>query len=148
MDVTPHRLIAAAEEYLQAKLGQRSKKPLVNSIDADVRLHARLETEAKAFGSIIGIDPDHFRPDDRLGEILRVDRGDLPADVQSLLSRFGLRDHIIVGGARLLEHVESRTRSDRAILNQPPFVPTPRSEDEWMDRIMGMTIQQFLVVLS
>ncbi len=150
MNLTPGRLMAAAEEHVHGKLQRRSKVPLVASIESreSVQSHSSLETQAKQLASIVGVDRDHLRPDDRLGDILRVDGDELPVDVRPLLQKFGLRDHIIVRGTEILDYVERRAGADRGILNREPFAPAPRNEDEWMERIMDMTVEQLLVTLA
>lgn len=150
MNLTPRRLIAAAEEHVRAKLRRRPKAPLAASIEAreSMQPHASIEAQAKELALIVGVDPDHLRPDDRLGDILCVGRDELPVDVQPLFQKFGLRDHIIVRGTEILDHVERRAGVDQAILNREPFVPAPRNEDEWMERVMGMTVEELLVTLA
>lgn len=147
MDFTPARLIAAAEQVVRTRLRQRSPAAPVSTVS---RGGASSEGEAVTqwFASMIGVGTEHLRDDDRLGDILRVQRSELPEDVRPLLEKFGLGDFVSVYGFEILDHVEDRTAKDRSIIARAPFVPLPRSEDEWMDRIMSMTVGELLTALA
>ena len=97
---------------------------------------------------MIGVDADHLRPTDRLGDIFRVDATELPQDMRPLLRKFVSGDHMRVFGFEVFDLLERRIAQNRSILEKPPFVPTPKSEDEWMERIMGMTVAELLSVLA
>lgn len=150
MDLTPRRLLAAAHETVQARLRQRTKVSLANSFATTnpERPRESLENEARQLAAIVGVDMDYLRPDDRLGDILRVEQTELPEDVRPLLRKFGLDHFVRVQAFEILDHVERRMAKDRSILYRPPFVPSPRNEDEWIDRIMNMTVGELLIALA
>ena len=150
MDLTPKKLIATAERIVQARLSTRPNIALVKSVQAQgsERSLTALDVEAEKLARCIGVDSGQLRPDDRLGEILRVYEGELPPHARPLLRKFGHSDHILIGGFAILDHVEQRMAEVRSIVRERPFVPSPKSEDEWMDRIMGMTVGELLTVLA
>jgi len=77
-----------------------------------------------------------------------VDRGDLPEHIQPLVKEFGLTASVDPFGLDLLHFIEKRIGKDESKLGRLPFVPLPHNEDEWIERIMGMTLRQFLVALA
>src|SRR6185437_2559835 len=104
--------------------------------------------QVAAFAEIIGVDAALIRPDDRLGELLCVSQNELPENLHPLMMKFGFKGCICVHAFDLLQHVEERVASDRTIADRPTFQPLPRSEDEWLDRLMAMTVGEFVRALA
>ena len=105
-------------------------------------------TLARDLASVIGVDAQYLRREDVLGEILRVHRNELPPDIQPLLARVGLQDVVDPFAFGLLDFVEKRIGEDQSRLKRDPFVPTPKTEDEWIARILSLTFGELFDALT
>jgi hypothetical protein len=150
LDLTPTRLNRIAEDIVRARLRKRSRTSIVPSGYAsdDEACSSKFASAANALASIVGIEADYLRPDDRLGNIFRVDEQELPDDVRPVLRKFLSGDRIVVFGFEILALLERRIAMERSILERPLLLPAPKSEDEWMERLLGMTVEELLSVLA
>ena len=145
MPTIANQFSLAAKARVRAKLRDRAEGShnLMNV--------PRIETPhaaTKDLATIVGVEAVHLRPDDRLRDILRVHRTDLPPDAQPLMERLGLRDIADPFAIDLLHYVENRIGRDSARLRRGPFTPQPQNEEEWIERIMGMTVAELSSALA
>jgi hypothetical protein len=150
VDLTPRRLIAAAEAIVVARLRGRTRQALLDSSKLQLgnRQLEMLADAAAQLSAIIGVDTDYLRFEDKLGAILRVNDDELPADIRPLLRKFAFPDFIVVHGLEIFDYLERSTARNRRMLSHPAFIPLPQTEDEWIDRIMSMTISDLLEAAS
>ena len=97
---------------------------------------------------ILDVGVAYLRAGDRLRDILRIHRSELPANAQPLMEKLGLKDIADPFALDLLHYVEKRIGRDSTRLTRPAFRPPPRSEDEWIERIMDMTVAEFSSALA
>jgi hypothetical protein len=100
-------------------------------------------------GDVIGVEPGRLRPNDRMGELLRVRKEELgPGLSIRAWEKAGLKDFIEVFSYDIMYLVEKL--STRAGWNKKwgEFNPRPRNEEESIDRIMEMTLCEFLLFFS
>ncbi|GAC1418074.1 MAG: hypothetical protein NVSMB53_17110 [Gemmatimonadaceae bacterium] len=148
MWLTTTRLLESAAALVRERLRHR---PPTETSEVGKESGAALRNGSRAdlleeFALIIGVEASCLRLDDRLQDALRVERHELPADHQRLMSKLGLRDVIQPFAIDLLDFVEQRIGNDHARLAR--FQPWPKNEDEWIDRILGMTIADLIDALA
>lgn len=94
---------------------------------------------------IVNVEPGHFRADDLLGKLLRVTREELdPAPTADAWRRAGLTDQIEVFGYDIMSMVERLSTKAAWRRKWQELSPRPRSEEDWLNRIMSMTLGEFL----
>jgi hypothetical protein len=140
------RLLAAASARVKERLQQRDRLGLLRgAADASVGSPTRIVAQLSA---ILGVDATYLRPEETLREVLRVHRSELPADLQDLFPALGLQDFVDPFALEILDMVEREIRRDRTKIHRKPFVPTPTNEDEWVTRLLDMTIAEFVEALA
>ena len=144
------KLSKAARLRVRERLQGRPRMSIVGSVLSECGSAGSpgIATLADALSTMIGIDIDYLRPDETLREALRVHRDELSDDVRDLFSVVGLQDVIDPFALALLDLVEERIREDPSRLQRAAFVPLPSDEDEWVERILGMTVSEFLKALA
>jgi hypothetical protein len=150
MQAITSKVSDAARTRVRARLRGRVKVPLSGSARDQLTAPASENgtSLAQALANLIGVEVEQLRRDDKLREILRVHRNELPADVQRLLPKIGLSDVVDPFAFALLDFVEKRIGEDPSRVKRAPFVPLPTSEDEWIDRILSMTVGELLGALA
>lgn len=140
----------AAMARVRDRLRDRPKLSVAGSIASQLPAPDSMKVAAIAneLAALFGVDVEHLRPSDTLRDLQRVCRDELPADIQPLMARIGLKDVFDPLAFDLLDIVEKRMGQDRSRLLRAPFVPAPKSEEEWIDRILDMTVADFLSALS
>lgn len=141
MLTTTSKVLDAARARVRDRLLTRPEAPLaVHDPSA--------AASAVALAGILGVKIEHLRLDDRLQDILRVHRDDLPADVRAMMGKLGLREVIDPFAFDLLDLVERRFREQRARAQRLAFHPIPKNEEEWIDRILSMTVNELLTAIA
>ena len=102
----------------------------------------------RELSAIFGVDERQLRGADKFRDILRVHRSELPENIQDLFPSLGLTDHVDVFVLDLLHLLENRVGKKTSRLSSPAFIPVPTNEDEWVERILEMTIEEFTVALA
>lgn len=146
MPTVANVVAAAAKDRVRHRLQQRSRSPLTHLLSAvgDEVDQPSLLKAAQEFAAVVGVDVECFRPNDRLGELLRVKRDELPTSVHAVLPRLGLSDVVDPYAFDLLHFVEQRVGRDRKKLSRPAFLPMPASEEEWIERISTLSVAELL----
>lgn len=144
------KLSKAARRRVRERLQARPKIAIVASVISE---HGDagsvgIATLADALSTMIGIDIDHLRPDETLRDALRVQRDELSSDVRDLFSEIGLENVIDPFAFSLLDLAEKRFREDPSRVQRAVFIPLPSNEDEWVDRLLDMTVSEFLNALA
>ncbi|MDB4884652.1 MAG: hypothetical protein JWN79_90 [Gemmatimonadetes bacterium] len=140
MQTTAERVINAAKDVVRRKL--RTRSPIPFSIADDDG------AVAGNIAALIGIAPEYLRGADTIGTILRVQREELPPEMQQMLAQIGLRDHVSPFALDLLAFVEAAIGRERGKLQHVAWIPLPSSDDEWVERIMSMSITEIAHALA
>lgn len=149
MPATASELSNAAKAHVRARLRDRPIVPVIQGVgEKGLALVPQTEALIQILAKLIGVDVNHLRIEDQLRETLRVHRNELPVSIQGLMTKVGLTDVIDPFSFDLLNFVEERISQDQRRLERPSFLPSPKDEEEWIDRIMDMTVAQFLQSLA
>jgi hypothetical protein len=143
------RLNAIARAQVEARLRERPPLPVdqwAQGITEEEK--ARRMRVIEDLSRVIGVAPQQLRPDDRLDEVLRVSRSSLPEPAQRDMTSLGLREVFDPYAFALLDFVERRVGEDRTRLSRESFQPTPKSESEWVDRILRLTVGELAEALA
>jgi len=142
----------SAKECVRQRLVLRSETS-VETILSECGVQQGREAAASrllvGLGDIIDIEPGRLRPNDRLGELLRVSKEELgPGLSIGDWERAGLKNFIEVFSYDIIYLVEKL--STRAGWNKMwgELNPRPRNEEESINKIMGMTLCEFLLFFS
>lgn len=146
MPTAASQFISVAKACVRARL--RDRKDGNGTSISDGRSERGTEDVKKELATLLDIDNAHLRYEDRLRDILRVHRNELPPDTQLLMEKLGLRDLADPFAIDLLHYVEKRIGRDSARLRRPAFLPQPRNEEEWIERVMGMTVADLTAALA
>lgn len=140
-------LSMAARARVRERLQQRDRSLQLRassrafSEDGFSRVVAELST-------ILGVDAGYLRPDETLGQALRVHRSELPSEVHHLFPALGLHDVVDPFAFALLDMVEGELRRDPSKQYRRAFTPTPKSEAEWVSRLLNLTVAEFVEALA
>ena len=144
MPTIANQFTNAAKARVRAKL--RDREGGASPTDLSRR---EIPNEVKEeLSELLDVDIAYLRAGDRLREILRIHRSELPADAQPLMEKLGLKDIADPFAIDLLHYVEKRIARDSTRLQRPAFRPQPNSEDEWIERIMDMTVAELSSALA
>jgi hypothetical protein len=150
MPANTSKVSTAAKARVRDRLRERPKEPITNSITAQIPASdsKTATTLANDLAVLIGVDVEHLRAGDRLRNILRVHTDELPENVRPLVPRVGLGDVVDPFAFSLLDFVEKRIGKDRSRMQRPAFMPRPKNEEQWIERILDMTVADFLTALA
>jgi hypothetical protein len=144
MPTIASQVVAAAKARVRARFRDRTGIAGASNVQSS----GCVEKLKNDLAALLGIDSAHLRGDDKLRDILRVHRNELSFDAQLLMEKVGLKDVVDPFAFDLLHYVEKRIGRDSAFLRRPAFLPQPRNEGEWIERIMGMTVAELSAALS
>jgi hypothetical protein len=102
---------------------------------------------ATELASLIGVDVKYLRAEDSLRDILVVRAGELPVGTRKLLEKAGLVDAVNPFAFDLIDFVERRIGQEQSRLQHRAFSPLPKSEEEWVERLEGMTVRELVEAL-
>jgi hypothetical protein len=131
------QVISAVERIVRSRVQARSQ----GTNDSGDRLDRNSEPP-HCLADIIGVDPTLLHEDERIGEILRVDKRDLSEKDYSFLRQTWGTDFAVAHAVALLDVLEKAAGRDESILDWPQFQPPPHNEGEWIERILGLTVAQ------
>jgi hypothetical protein len=142
-----HQASAAAQRLARDRLASREPVPVDRLIE-ECRIEARFSSRAsrllRTIGEAIAIDPRLLRPDDRFGEILSVSHAELGPEASAVLTKNGITGPFEVHGYDLFDALEKIADTKEWIQQRAELSDPPQSEDEWLDRIMRMTVCEFV----
>lgn len=143
-------VLTAAEALVRERLRQRQVMPLAKAIvgEGDDERAVSLGSIASELGTVLGLDAGYLRPNETFRESLRVHRDELGGEVRGLLPKLGLRDVVDPFAFELLALAEKRFREVPARATHTAFAPIPKTEDEWIERILDMRIADYLRALA
>ncbi len=145
------KLHSSAVRRIHERLAQRGSRPLLDHWRSRGRLVGNLsalEEVAAELARIVGVDVNLFRPDDVLSQCLRVRRDELPSEIARTFPDHHLQDAYEPFAFPVLDLVEKRLRKNRALIDHPSFQPLPKNEDEWLNRILDLTVAEFCEALA
>ncbi|GAC1480171.1 MAG: hypothetical protein NVS1B4_25220 [Gemmatimonadaceae bacterium] len=148
MWLTTARLLNSAAALVRERLRHRPPMP-ISDVGADASVgvtRASRDALIEGLASAIGVEARCLRLDDRLQDILRVHRDELPPDHQKLMTKIGLHDFIDPLAFDLLAFVERRIGNNQSRLAR--FKPWPKNEGQWIDRILRMTVADLVDALA
>lgn len=140
-------VLELAEQRVRSRLNERSSWDLRELVIAAGLPPSHVPSAQKLLadlGANIGLDVTKLRPDDRMSRLLRVARDELP-EIASAWEKHGFGEYVEVFSYDIMHVVESladphRWRDKWQSLDSPPA-----NEEEWLDRIMDMTVGAFLI---
>jgi hypothetical protein len=144
------KLLRAAESRVRERLRERPKAPLLEAVvggsgQEQISAVASLAVELSL---VIGTDLEHLRASETFREALRVRREELSSEAGALMPQVGLSDVIDPFAFDLLDLAERRIREKPSRAQQEVFLPAPKNEDEWIERILDLTVADFLRALA
>ena len=150
MAFTTTKLLRAAEAQVRERLRQRPMIPLVESVvgSAGPEDESKVSSLAAELAEVIGVDVGHLRPSETLRESLRVHRDELGSEIGMLMPKVGLDDVVDPFAFGLLDLVERKFRERPTRVESQFFAPTPKNEDDWVERILDLTVADFLRALA
>lgn len=141
------RIIHAAEAEVRRRLDHREHVAPESILEAS-GIPADLAGPAmdllRGLSQVIGIDPGRLRPDDVLGDLLRVGRNDLPEVSARDWEKAEFHEFVEVHSYDIMYLVEQHSDWKRWRENYNQMANPPRNEEEWIDLIMSMTMSEFL----
>lgn len=142
-------LLKAAGTRVRERLSQRPMVPLVEQVagDSEAEQVRAISALAGELSKVIGVDARHLRASETLRESLRVRREELASEIGELMPRVGLGDVVDPFAFDLLDLVEQRFREKPSRVERAAFAPKPQNEDEWVERILDLTVADFLTTL-
>lgn len=93
---------------------------------------------------VLQIDPGRLRGSDRIGDLLRVPVRALSDAAANTWRRRAGGDHVEVFGYDLMYLVETLSDREAWRLEWSRLEHPPRVEDEWIDRMMTLSVGEFL----
>jgi hypothetical protein len=141
------RIERAAQARVRERLAQRVPRPtldLLRDASLPVDLHSTATALVTRAGLVLGVDPCLLRAEDRLGEILRVDAEELPSIQPDEWRRAGLPMRVTVHSYDLMHLVETFSNRSKWKARWASIPGPPRNEEQWIDRILAMTVGEFL----
>ncbi|MBX3134186.1 MAG: hypothetical protein KF689_12465 [Gemmatimonadaceae bacterium] len=150
MAFTTTKLLRAAEAQVRERLRQRPMIPLVESVvgSAGLEDESAVSSLAAELAKVIGVEVGHLRPTETLRESLRVHRNELGSEIGKLMTKVGLDDVVDPFAFGLLDLVERKFREKPTRVESVFFAPAPKNEDEWVERILDLTVADFLRALA
>jgi hypothetical protein len=142
------QILRSAEAQVRQRLQTR---PLLPAEAILLECQIKEETREPAsklldqLGAVLGVEPGHLRPADRLGEILRVRKEELePSPPEAAWRKAGLGTFVEVFSYEVMHTLERLSTQRGWSTKQRELEPRPGNEEEWLDRIMAMTLCEFL----
>lgn len=144
------KLLNAAGARVRERLSQRHMIPLVEQVPgvSEPEQVAAMSALAGELSRVIGVDASYLRASETLREPLRVRREELASEIGELMPRVGLGEVVDPFAFDLLELVERRFREKPSRVERAAFSPMPKNEDEWIERILDLTVADFLITLA
>ncbi len=144
------KLLKAAEDRVRERLRERPAVPLVQAVvgSSDREQISAVSSLAAELGVVIGTDVRHLRATETFREALRVRREELASEAGALMPRVGLSDVIDPFAFDLLDLAERKFREKPSRVQDKVFAPLPKNEDEWIERILDLTVADFLRALA
>lgn len=143
--------IVLAEARARERIALRAPwtiEEVVRACELSQALNRRGALLLSGLAEIVEVNPGAFRPDDRLGDLLRVNRNELDIEAAQILSRDGIGKYVEVFGYRIVDLIQKLSVPSRWGKQMGNLASVPRSEDEWIDMIMEMSICEFLQFFS
>lgn len=144
----PKKVVQAAKARVRQRLAEQAGVRATSRSDARSVWTAKEFEIATSIAAALNVEIAHLPRREILATILRVHKDDLPDDIQRLLPSVGLTNWVDPFALDLLALVEKTIGRDRNKLNCPLWTPRPTNEDEWVERIMGATLDDLVVALS
>jgi hypothetical protein len=137
--------MAAAEQTARGRLLARGPGRAADLLALAPSAHAAVAQRlAAGLAAALGVPADRLRAADRLEALLRVTRDELPEISAEDWRDSGLAGAIQVHPYDVMWLVES-TASRQGWAAQRATLPAPpRTEEEWIDCILGMRVDEFL----
>lgn len=144
------KVLRAAERRVRERIQESPATPLreVQATAVQGKNVGVAPVLAQELANLVGIRVEQLSLDTPFREYLRVHQDELPSDVRVLMPKIGLEEVVDPFAFDLLDYAERKFRELPERAKRKAFSPTPRSEDEWIDRIMGMTAREFLQALT
>lgn len=150
MAFTTTKLLRAAEVQVRERLRLRPIFPLEKAIvgspgleDAD-----KVRAIAAELDAVIGVEVGHLRPAETLRESLRTHRDELGREYGKLMTELGLDDVVDPFAFGLLDLVERKFRGNPKLVESELFAPMPRNEADRVERILDLTVADFMRALA
>lgn len=143
--------MAMATRLVQERLrnrGQIDLNELVAMCDLPEQHRDNAKLLLRRVAGVIGVSPECFRNGDRLGDLLRIEVGELDERSLAVLSSYGLQDRVEVFGYDMLQLLE-KLCDDTVWARLHSVLPRrPTNEDEWLDAILAMDLCAFVRVFA
>jgi hypothetical protein len=101
-----------------------------------------------AVANVFGVEAGKLHPDDSLAAICRLKREDLTEIDEALWKRTGFGEFVEIHSYDLMHHAEKAASRQGWNRIRETFHPSPNTEEEWIDRIMSMTVMEYVEMFS
>lgn len=135
-------LYRSARELLRLRLSQRESMPTSEFLSACQTKEVAskgAEWILGELGTLLRVQPGHFRPQDRLGALLSFSADDLGAGAATVLEKYGL-EQLEVCGEDVLWMLTKVADAEVWECYWRSLAVRPRTDDEWINLLMGMTL--------
>ncbi len=146
------QIVHSAEECVRQRLAMRpvtSVETILSECGVQPGRKAAALRLLVGLEEVIGIEPGHLMPSDRLGDLMRVRKEELGPEL-SLRSweKAGLKDFIEAFSYDIMHLVERLSTRAGWKRKWKELSPRPRNEEGWLNMIMAMTLCEFLLFFS
>ncbi len=145
------RITEAANDQLRRRLGKRSPLPmreLILESGVPEVFVLRAERLLAGIGEELDVDPRLLRWDDRLDDLLRIQRNDLNTVTLNQWERAGLKEYIDVFSYGLMDKIDELSERSEWEKWYAGLPDPPGNEEEWVDLLMSMNVRELLNVFA
>lgn len=147
------RVLSRAKSLVRSRSNRRAPEPVAQIFDyAGISVHHREACAVllDALGAHLGIDPRVLRASDKLGDVLGVAKSELQLSQEeaSEWEKWGFEERLEPHSYELLETLQQITTQEGWRAQWNTLSAPPRSDDQWLNFIMGMTIADFVSFFS
>lgn len=89
------------------------------------------------------LDPYRMRPNEPMAALFQIAREDIPIEVASAWDKLGFRTHVEPFAYELMWAFEKTSDKVKVEETWKALPEPPRSEDQWIDLFMKMTVGEF-----
>jgi hypothetical protein len=137
-----------ARARMVSRLESREPIPVARIVQESLPGNGQHAERANALiislAKLLQVEPTSLRPDDRLGELLKVTAEEIPEVSLDEWDHTGLKKFIVLGAYDLMHLVEAWSDRKSWSRKRDSLVQPPRNEEEWLDLILDMSVADFL----
>lgn len=145
------KVVKKAEELVRSRLQSRDKmniKDIVAAADIEEELLPKAHFLLNGVANSIGVDPENFRPDDRMGEVLFVSESELSSVMPDEWRKTEIKDGIQVFSYEILNNIEKFSNKSKLKTRLGALPNAPKGRADVLALISSMSMKEFLKFFS